>query len=324
MLMKGKPEKLPPMDWSLPPLSKGMKKLISGYLVVFTMLVGTLIGLQLVQQNQDIRQQAAITNGAVISFNTLSAAQRILIPGKESVTVPVSMDPRTYRVTATDITVNIAQPTPVLDRTNIVSAPTGFFDTSPHPTFGPRTTYTLIVTPAAGRIALGAPCDRCYLGPSPTPGGPTIRPCGSYDPACYPRPTNSPGIVANYTFSARYNSTGRAVLSFTPWNATAPTPSPPGTAVAAINSSPSDTDVTDTSTFTQQMGICVMYDFSTPKDGTTNGLDVARVSTLFNSHPGDGRYNVLYDLNNNGIGDGVINGIDVAMVSTRFNTSCTP
>jgi hypothetical protein len=313
------------MNFEFPHMSTGMKKLITGYLVIFVLLIGTVIGLQLVQQvgvGETRRQAAGVTNGAELSFNTLAASARILVPGKDSVTVPISMATNGQQVTATDITVQF--PTNLLAATNMTNA--GFFDAGTTTYGSSNTTIQLIVSPAAGRIAVGAPCDKCYLGsstPAPTPGQPTLAPCATNPtPQCYPKATNQNGIVSNLTLTAKAGVVGHADLTFAPWNETAPTPTPPGTAIAALGS---DTDVIGTSTFAaaNKLGICVAYDFD--KNGSTNTGDILRVSTLFNSHPGDGKYNVAYDLNGtNGAGDGVINTGDILLVSTKFNTSCTP
>jgi hypothetical protein len=323
-------------NFQFPQMSSGMKKLIIGYIGIFVLLLGTLIGLQLVQQPGvgEIRKQAAgVAGGATVQFNTLTSAQRILIPGKESVTVPISMATNQQAVTAADLSIQFTYPnpnTPLLDFTGLSGNQTGYFD-QPANSYGPLTTYTLYnqsqnagsydTSTRIARIALGAPCDRCYLGPTPipTPGQPTIAPCSTIPenpPKCYPKPTGTAGngILANLVVRARPNVVGKTTLGFVPFNSSNNT----GTAVAGLGS---DTDVVNT--LGASIGICTAYDFD--KNASTNGLDVARVATRFNSHPGDGRYDVAYDLNGtSGAGDGVINGLDFALVATRFNTTCTP
>jgi len=195
--------------------SSRTKKIFIGYFLVVFMLIGILAGMKLVEQSQRLEKEAAVTNGAIYSFSTTSP--RILIPGKESAQVNVLINTNGQQVTAADLDVDVT-PSTILDIVGISNS--GFFNLAAN-SYGSRDTFTLLVTPTAGRIAVGAPCDRCYLGPSPTPGGPTIMPCASgSNPQCYPKAANTSGTIAVVTVQTKVNQTGRAALSLASTTAT--------------------------------------------------------------------------------------------------------
>jgi len=273
------------------------KKLFGGSLLSVFMLLGVYIGLRLVKQQQIFKKFAAVSNGAIYSFST--SGNRILIPGKETAQVNILINTNGQQVTAADLDVDATSN--LLDITALTSG--GFFTRTAN-SYGNLDTIILTVTPATGRIAVGAPCDRCYLGPSPTPGGPAIVPCtAGSTPQCYPKAANTSGTIATVTVSAKAGQSGRATLALASTTAT-----------AAVGS---DVDATSTS-LPSGFGICVAYDFD--KNGITNTADILRVSTTYNATTGQSNFNTLYDANN----DGRINTADILPVSTRYNNTCTP
>jgi hypothetical protein len=173
-----------------PLISPLMKKVITGYLAIFTLLVGTLFGLQLVDQSQDLRQQASTSN-VDLAINAPTSVTRGQTFNIDVVVVrtnnhPVSAADIRLNLPSTHFTINSITPGAFFNRRNAMQVqPPG---TDPAIRF-PNVTEN-------NRIAIGALCDYCFLGPTPLPTyqppapTPTLRPCSSYNvsnPACYPQ-----------------------------------------------------------------------------------------------------------------------------------------
>jgi hypothetical protein len=266
-------------DFRFPTMSPGMKKVIVGYLIIFVTLMGTAIGLQLVQQTGigETRRQAS-TTGIDLSLTPSTTAQ---VNRGQTFTVTVFADPKGKRMTAADLTVTVDT-----TRFTIVSFTKGnMFDQATTP-YGNNVPGTLLYDQTTGqgsvnntngtaRIALGAVCDRCYLGaptPIPTPGQPAIAPClTNPTPACYPR--TAAGQIGVLTLQVKANApAGAGTIAFDTNNSqTAEVSSdvdatvdrtPISVTVAAAGPTPTPTGTTDR---------CAGADLST--DGTTLAKD---------------------------------------------------
>jgi len=204
------------------------KKIITAYLGIFVLMMGIIIGTQLItmQSSQDIRRQA-IDNGVVLQ---LTAATSDLEPG-DSLTVYARItDPRNYDITAADLTFTHSSN---LTLNSIVKG--DYFETPiSEMNYPPNTDHAnwdpswdnigtvLYNNTSQKRFALGALCDYCYLGEGETtPPLNSIPECGSTPPECYVK--NTQGVIAVLTFNI--NGAGDAFINFDPQN----------TQIAALN-----------------------------------------------------------------------------------------
>lgn len=201
----------------LPNFTKFQKKMLSSLLALCVLVVGMAVGTALVMKPQDIRQQASET---AVDLNLAGPAS--VAPGAQFQVNVVATNLHAHQVTAADIRVNYDNTKLTLN--NVV--PGQFFNRRSAmqravPGNEPAIRFPNISEP--NRIALGAFCDYCYLGPSPLPTQqppaptPSVGPCGTVDPACYPISTANQGtdmILATYTFTALANASGTASITF--------------------------------------------------------------------------------------------------------------
>lgn len=298
-------------DHLMPHFTGPQKRMISGVLVLSILTVGTILATAAVKRSQDIRQQAAIATGGVIY--SLNSADRILVPGKDSAVIDVSVNTQQQQMTATDLRLTVDS-----NRFDFVALRPGTFFNQSATRYPPTNLTGTVLFPVNGtggsfdaatntaRMAFGVPCDRCVIGPTPT--GTPIPSCAStgsntYDAKCYAKAASSTGIVAQLEVRARASQVGRYIIGVAN-----------STQTSGIGS---DADVTQSNGY-GSLAFCLAYDFD--KNTVTNMTDIGRVSTRFNTRTGDANYDPYYDLN----GDGVINMTDIGLVSTRFNTTCTP
>ncbi len=299
-------------------VSSGMKKLIAGYLVIFVLLMGTIVGLQLVDQAGigDTRRDAS-TSGIDLSLNPSATS---VTPG-QTFTVAVIADPKGQSMTAADITLQVDT-----TRFTIVSLTKGnMFDQASTP-YGANTT-TLLFDQATGqgsvdntagtaRIAVGATCDRCYLGsttPIPTPGVSPIAKCSpAPTPGCYPRTTS--GQIALLTLQAKANApSGAGTINFVAANSQ----------TAALGS---DTDVTVDrlpTTVSITTGALCNIDLVAPF-GTINAADYGNFKTKYIAYLQTGTLDASIDF---ATPTGTINAADYGVFKTKYitylqNTTC--
>lgn len=309
--------------FKFPKLNPLIRRFIAAYLSIFTLLVGTLVGLKLMGEGQDIRQSAS-TNNVDLSLNAPDSVAR-----NQQFTVSVIVNNTNGRqVTAADIRLNYPANIIRLDSitkgnyfaTNNMAAP------APTNTYGWDNVGMVLLQDAAttgvGRYALGALCDYCRLGttcqnPANYPNACTILPlctatsAGS-NPTCYPKtngPSN-PGTLATYTFTAL--TAGTANLTLT------------GTEVAALNA--------DTNVAGDLVGDSVVVVSSVPSPSPTSGTTPTACNADFSN---DGNVNMAdygifrqnfaqnpptvaaTDLN----GDGNVNMADYGLFRQYFGTS---
>jgi hypothetical protein len=193
---------------TFPKIHPLMKKFIAGYLTIFTLLVGTLVGINLMGDSQDIRR-GAISNGVVLDL--VPSATSVNVDQTFTVNVQLT-NRRTYSVSAADI--RLTYPTNLLQLVSISKG--NYFATSNMQRPAPTNTrgwdnvgMQLYSDPANARYALGALCDYCYLGSSSST-YPEIPACGTITPTCYPKTTT--GTLATYTFRAI--ASGTAIINF--------------------------------------------------------------------------------------------------------------
>jgi hypothetical protein len=259
-----------------PIISPVMKKLLAGYLTIFTLLAGTLVGLKLVDDSQDLQQQASTSNVDLI-INAPTSVTRGQTFNVDVVVVrtnnhPVSAADIRLNLPSTHFTINSITPGPFFNRRSSMQVqPPG---TDPAIRF-PNVTET-------NRIAIGALCDYCYLGPSPLPTyqpkspTPTVKPCGTVtNPACYPQ-TAGNLVLATYSVTVRADApTGTVTLAFDTTN----------TQIASTNS---DVNVVGDMTSTTTTIASTTTPTPTPT-GTTNkcgGADISADGVTFGQ---DGR-----------------------------------
>jgi hypothetical protein len=299
-----------------PVLTPLMKKLLSGYLVIFTLLVGTLVGLRLVDQSQDIRQQASTTN-VDLSLNAPASVTRGQTFNVDVIVTrtnnhPVSAADIRLNLPATHFTINSITPGPFFNRrTAMQVAPPG---TDPAIRF-PNITES-------NRIALGAMCDYCFLGPTPLPTyqppapTPTLRACSSYsvsNPACYPQ-TAGGLILATYSVTVRNDApTGTVTLAFDTTN----------TQVASINSDVNvvgdmtsrSLSIATTATPTPTTGAITACNADINQDGTVTSTDYTILrNNYLQSPPSYPRA----DIN----GDGTVTSTDYTILRNFYLQTC--
>lgn len=286
-------------------------------LVVFGLsITGITLGTLIVIRkgfNFDPRRKAA-SDGANYILNTTN--NHILIPGKEQAVINVIMATQSQQVTAFDLRMTV--PSAQFENVTLTKGP--FFDRAagPYGAVNPTLLYDQTVGDGSyssstntARLAMGVPVDPCYLdaiAPSPIPGV-TLVPCqASPAPQFYAAAANTSGQIATLTVKAKPFVTTTTPITIAVANTTQ---------TAAVGSDTDQTNSVETMTF------CLAYDFN--KDGKTNLGDILPVSTRFNSHPGDGRYDINYDIDDpSGNGNGVINTGDLLQVTTKFNNTCQP
>ncbi|OGV96246.1 hypothetical protein A2W24_04055 [Microgenomates group bacterium RBG_16_45_19] len=251
--------------FKLPQISPLMKKAIYGYLGFFTIAMGTLIISHYITQSQELRR-AASTDRVDLSIN---APASVNVGQEFSVAIIVDRT-NTLNVTAADIRLSITPPTAVtltgITKGNYFAEPNMQVPPPSGNTMGWDTLGTQLYKDLPTmRYAIGALCDYCYLGPSPSPNTPpnNLAQCPA-NPQCYPK--NTTGTLATYTFTA--NQSGTVNLSFVAYDGTN------GTQVAAVSS---DVNVSGdlTGDATEILGppptACGGADISA--NGTANGTD---------------------------------------------------
>lgn len=185
---------------------KKLKTLLIG-LGTLVLVIGLATVVTLVQQNQDIRQQAVL-NPVDLTFNPTSLNPQV----DEDITLDLILHTNDYQVSAVNLAIEVDDPNNAVDFVSLT--PADLFD-QPTTPYGALNETTLIpgqfnTTTNTATLTLGVPCDLCYLGSDPGNGTPA---CQTSPPAtCYTTATDTTGTVARLTL--RTIAPGTATLSF--------------------------------------------------------------------------------------------------------------
>jgi hypothetical protein len=297
-------------DHLIPHFTGPQKRMISGVLVLSVLTVGTILATAAVKRSQEIRQRAAVSNGVAYS---LTSANRILVPGKDSAVINVIAATNQQQMTATDLKMTVdgtkfdfvaLRPGTFFNQTNTKYPPNNLTGTVLWPVNGTGGTFDAATNTA--RMAYGIPCDKCVIGPTPT--GTTIPTCeptgtNTYDAKCYAKAAGTSGTVAQLEVKAKFNQVGKFNIGVA--------------STTQTSGLGSDLDVTHSSGY-GTLSFCLAYDFD--KNSSTNAFDIQAVANRWGSSTGQANYDSYYDLDNNG----TINAFDIQYVANNWGTSCTP
>jgi hypothetical protein len=306
------------MNFQFPTMSRGMKKLITGYLVIFVLLIGTVSALQLMQKAGvgDLQRKAS-TSGIDL---TLTPSKTSVAAG-EQFTVTVFADPKGKSMTAADLTINFdaTRFTAVsfTKGTMFDTAATGYGGNQATTLLYDQTTSNGVVNNTAGtaRIAVGAVCDKCYLGTAPTPPIAGVVACGtSPAPKCYPKTTT--GQLAVLTLQAKTGVSGAGAISFdATLSQTAELNSDTDATVDRIATSVTIAGTTPSATPTGNGSLCNI-DLVAPF-GTINLADYGNFKTKYIAYLQNSTYDASIDFTTP---TGTINLADYGVFKTKYIT----
>jgi hypothetical protein len=168
-------------------------KIMRQMVAILVLVGGLAAGAYLVSKSQDLRQRAADQPVDVI----IQPPTQII---NQNDTFDIQVDlanTHNESVSAIDLVLDYANAAGLVNLTGL--SPSNYFDdTSNNPVSGqPVSAVELLNDVPNSRLAIGAACDACYLGPNPGDGTPAC--ISSPAPKCYAKTTSGPVIYATFT-----------------------------------------------------------------------------------------------------------------------------